>query len=712
MTTPLHISLKPFKIFYIEIMETKHFFLLYPVAEASCRSAIDAARNIVADLGPSAVARSGGLTELARCKDTNSERDCNRIMVKKYRLALPIQKTYLKTEDPSLKIPILPMSSWAAFLAKHNCFHVLCGLIRPDRPREEAILKRFWSLFRKACPTHQVFKLAEDGVLQLERTAPVVMHGDEGRGRKHRAYMVVSFRGLLGRGLHASEKDKASRGVKKKYLKMKCNYIGHSFTTRFMIAGLQKSVYTGANAHVWKSLLSHCATEASALGTTGFTDSQGVTRWMMMLHITGDWPFLHKSGSFGRSFHNCQKNKIQQAGRGICHQCQAGQPHAPFEQIATRRPHWLQTEFVQSPFEEESPFRIVPHIPDKLPALWAFDYFHTWHLGVAKVWIGSILAMMAQLENGGQGNIDAKFAALSRRYTDWCCQNKYRAHVQKLSKDMIAWQKTSLYPCGTWHKGELTTVLMKFLEHALTAQAFTDPLMDLVRDGTVSINRSISAMYKADLWLTKDECFEIAGHGFRFLRRLSELTHQCFLQNRNLFCFTPKVHVLHKIYLKVHTAATSDLPHLNPLSLSVQQCEDFIGRPSRLSRRVAGGAKASERVQERYLQATYSEWVQAGYLIRPLWHLEIFSFEPFIRECLSHWKLEWCLASIFTDARGWVTQGAAEMRSTRRGSGKMKAQTAANTAGMQQLQNMKNTKIGRTWFSFWKPSYLCRPYVF
>ena len=126
--------------------------LFFLVAEASCRSAIDAARNIVADLGPTAVARSGGLTELAKCSDTNSERGCKSIMVKKFRLALPIQRSYLKTDDPSLRIPVLPMTSWANFLATNNCWHVLCGLTKPDKRREEAILAKFWGNFKKAAP--------------------------------------------------------------------------------------------------------------------------------------------------------------------------------------------------------------------------------------------------------------------------------------------------------------------------------------------------------------------------------------------------------------------------------------------------------------------------------------------------------------------------------------------------------------------------------
>ena len=54
---------------------------------------------------------------------------------------------------------------------------------------------------------------------------------------------------------------------------------------------------------------------------------------------------------------------------------------------------------------------------------------------------------------------------------------------------------------------------------------------------------------------------------------------------------------------------------LNPLCLSVQQDEDFIGRGSRLSRHVHTNT-CEERVVDRHMMAVYAEYVQCGYLIR------------------------------------------------------------------------------------------------
>ena len=232
-------------------------------------------------------------------------------MVNKYSLALPVKRSILETEDPSVKIPILKMEDWADFMLRNNCWHVLCGLVRPDPERERAILASFWSKFRQLNPDHDVFKLESAGRLLLHNTAPVVLHGDEGRGRKHTAYLVVSFRGLLGRGIQAGEREKCQKAVKKPYLKQLCNYRGHSYTSRFMVAGLRKCDYTGENSNVFSALMSSCAKQAESVATTGIQDPEGNKRWMIMLHITGDWPWLHKSGHFKRSFHNAQKKKAR-----------------------------------------------------------------------------------------------------------------------------------------------------------------------------------------------------------------------------------------------------------------------------------------------------------------------------------------------------------------------------------------------------------------
>ena len=161
---------------------------------------------------------------------------------------------------------------------------------------------------------------------------------------------------------------------------------------------------------------------------------------------------------------------------------------------------------------------------------------------------------------------------------------------------------------------------MKFLEATFIERSFPgDPLLELVRQATIAINAAIRIMYKADLWLTSSQSFAVAGNGLRFLRRYEVLARQSMDRNLNLFEFAPKIHPLQKIFLRLHWGSEQNIEQLNPLSVSVQQCEDFIGRPSRLSRRVASGQITTDRVLNRYLMACYPQWIAAGFLIRPVW---------------------------------------------------------------------------------------------
>ena len=51
----------------------------------------------MADMGPDLAQKSGGILELARKSEHNSERDCHRLMVKRFKLAMPIQYDFLET---------------------------------------------------------------------------------------------------------------------------------------------------------------------------------------------------------------------------------------------------------------------------------------------------------------------------------------------------------------------------------------------------------------------------------------------------------------------------------------------------------------------------------------------------------------------------------------------------------------------------------------
>lgn len=505
-----------------------------------------------------------------------------------------------------------------AFFLTHNCWHILTGLVRRDQSREGDILEAFWRKYRILHPSHPVFQHSQEGRIHLRRTVPLVLHGDEGRGRRRDAFMIISFRSLLGRGLHPEAKAGKRRGIRKKWLKLKTNFRGHSFTTRYMFSALRKGDYTGENDGVFQNVLSAAAEEASFMSDIGLLDAQGHRYNAILLNIIGDWPFLHKSGRFARSYNNVQKRKqVRQPPGGICHQCMAGVHPVSWEQISTRRPAWKGTICQSSPFLEESPFRRVLHVPDRLELMWAWDWFHCYHLGVSKNFLGSALALLSEKEEGG--TVDERFSNLSLKFQTWCITAKKRRGSTKISKELLGWQTTTVYPTGIWHKGALSTILMSFVESICERSDFSsDPFLQLVKEATMAIQACVRGLYTEQLWLKPASAGLIANEGMRFLRRYSELALEAQRAGRLLFIIQPKHHALHHMLITLWDDSQRGIESLNPLATSVQQDEDFIGRGSRLSRRVTSMKPALERTMQRYLTAAFHEFTSAGFLVRPL----------------------------------------------------------------------------------------------
>ena len=208
---------------------TVYFCFPYFTADSeatSCRAAIRTAQGFAADLG-GAARKSPGLSELARCTETHSERDVHQVVAKKFNLALPIPMTNLPKVPGMMytgEIKVLGLRDWLEYIVKYNIWHLMCGLWKADPVRERAILQEFWRRYRAWRPRHAVFELADQQKLDLSRCAPLMVHGDEGRGRKKSGFLVVSFYSYIGFGTHDANKNRKKR----EYVQMRLNYGGEA----------------------------------------------------------------------------------------------------------------------------------------------------------------------------------------------------------------------------------------------------------------------------------------------------------------------------------------------------------------------------------------------------------------------------------------------------------------------------------------------------
>ena len=119
-------------------------------------------------------------------------------------------------------------------------------------------------------------------------------------------------------------------------------------------------------------------------------------------------------------------------------------------------------------------------------------------------------------------------------------------------------------------------------------------------EATLAINEATSGLYNEGLFLLNPRAEHLARKGLFFLRAYCRLAKMCFLAKKKRFPLHPKGHYLHHQFLELLHDSRKGKFSLNILVFSNQMSEDFVGKPSRLSRRVS-----AKRVPLRVLQRSF-----------------------------------------------------------------------------------------------------------
>lgn len=274
------------------------------------------------------------------------------------------------------ELVVLKLESWMRFMAENNVWHALCGLHKPDAERERAILEAFWRNYRALHPTHKMWDLVDSGRLDVSRCAPLLLHGDEGRGRKKTPFLCISFHSVLGFGTTSAN----SQRTRRPYASMRLNFSGSSWLHRLLSAVLPKMT---RDEQALEDLLKCSATSAIKMMEEGVSNGRGQQFFAVVLNVVGDWAWMVKSGCLNRSYQNVQKVPLtaRSQPKGICHQCLAGRPNIPFENFRTyggdgEHPDWWPSMCTESPFSRRPALLDIPYIPGEEPCFWSFDLFH------------------------------------------------------------------------------------------------------------------------------------------------------------------------------------------------------------------------------------------------------------------------------------------------------------------------------------------------
>ncbi|CAE7226882.1 unnamed protein product, partial [Symbiodinium sp. CCMP2456] len=521
-------------------------------------------------------------------------------------LEVPLSYVDIPTQK---KMPYITMTSWVQFLSKSDRLHYLTGVA--DGMERRKLCREFWTRVQQIRPGHPVFADASAGTIRLEDTVPLLHHGDEGRSYRKTPIMILSTHGLLGSGSHKTERPKGKTSLE--HDGMDLNFIGATMTTHYIFTAMPHALYKKEPAAL-DVMLSLYAQDLRRLAGDGITlIENGVPRklWFVCFGAKGDLPYLGKAGGFTRTFSMCAKKSSSKGlCKGICFMCDAGREGlpsgpCPWEDFNTNAT-WTRTMGLQPGFNTEGPLLQIPH--DHSVLFYRLDIWHCWHLGIGKTFIASVLVELLDAL-ADEGSLETRLDAMFANYAAHCKKKKVYGYLTSFTRDFLGFDKASSMPVGHWSKGHVTTRLFVWLEEYLDT-SFKDARDPMIQVRATKLgNMCIRGLYRCGVWMPAAQGKKVATWGLQFLQAYGQLATLAFRRGQRRFCLIPKLHFVHHIMQELLCQSASSSWALNPLTFSVQMQEDFIGRPSRISRRVSPKAQAL-RTQQRVLLCMFGEFMR------------------------------------------------------------------------------------------------------
>ena len=141
-----------------------------------------------------------------------------------------------------------------------------------------------------------------------------------------------------------------------------------------------------------------------------------------------------------------------------------------------------------------------------------------------------------------------------------------------------------------------------------------DQLLLIADRGAKNQNEFLSGCYSYELAIPSPDAVQLAKKGMAFLKYFAKAVKLAFRASKLLFLQLPNYHRLQHICLSMMHQAQRGSAVLNPLAFATQSEEDYIGRPSRISRKV-NPRTTVERTLQRSLAAAYAQYVKTGRIV-------------------------------------------------------------------------------------------------
>ena len=399
-------------------------------------------------------------------------------------------------------------------------------------------------------------------------------------------------------------------------LEMGLNLAGNSGSTRFLFSVLS-SLVSKNHPEAFDALIDLWGSKLQFLFSDGF-DVQGVTWHIAIIGFTGDSPFVKKVAHFTRSWSNIRKfAKATRNLKGCCWLCKAGmetrEEDYPFEHLGFWEPKWVATQGINNP----KPWvgRGGPLLQYMMlqgmdaPAFFRPDFFHIFHAGVGKDYLGSSLvySMKALF---GLGGVKRDLKALNETLTMFLRLHGKTLHLgATLNEDHLGYAGTREYPEGHWSKSMDTATLMKFQVWLLQREEYQervrgDQMLSEILLSGIAMGQVMRRLLGSLFFVSSEDCEYVVTSGHEFLMRYQRLAALAYHRQLCLYKFKPKIHYLNHVFLTMKDQWLLCGSAINPLGEATFMSEDFVGRTSRISRRVSPRAVAQKTLQR------YDVWVK------------------------------------------------------------------------------------------------------
>ena len=388
------------------------------------------------------------------------------------------------------------------------------------------------------------------------------------------------------------------------------NYTGHSYLSRFLCFGLGGWIYK-KQRHVVDRLLTEIATNMASLFETGITLKNGKTYFAALVAIKGDMDFHGKYWNLSRCYSNIGTvNNLQ-----FCHRCFAGAQGYAAE-IFSDEPPWLETVDVQRPWNVDCPppLSLIPFDPSCPERALQGDIFHIFKTGMGRDLAGGVIVTLARKGfwdfPDSSTNFPDRLDRAHATFSMWCKAEGHCPGLRSFSKSYFNMVNLVSAP-WTSSKGSDTMLLLRFCcfflhlninsPHVL---GFEDLLQDMLEVCESAVNMTM--IHSHGLWLSRPCATKLYWDMMVVLRGYAVLGRRAINLGVRAFIFKPKIHALHHLALSLRCSLQLGSPRvLSPQAFACEMNEDYIGRISRLSRRV-GFRLVDLRVAERLFMKMFA----------------------------------------------------------------------------------------------------------